>query len=76
MLDELSMKHAVLKVDLVKLDELNSVGLDAIQFLFAANKGGRLQPIKDVASGGELSRLSFGDEIFSSQCYPLAYFDF
>ncbi|MEL7122301.1 MAG: DNA repair protein RecN [Bacteroidota bacterium] len=71
MLTELSMKHAVLKVDLEKLDELNSVGLDAIQFLFAANKGGRLQPIRDVASGGELSRLALVTKSLVASAIPL-----
>lgn len=33
------------------------VGLDHIEFLFSANKGVRPQPLKNVASGGEFSRL-------------------
>lgn len=36
---------------------LNDQGLDAIEFLFDANKSGRFEPLKKVASGGELSRL-------------------
>jgi DNA repair protein RecN (Recombination protein N) len=31
-------------------------GAEAPEFLFSANKGERLQPLRDVASGGELSR--------------------
>jgi DNA repair protein RecN (Recombination protein N) len=31
-------------------------GAEAPEFLFCANKGERLQPLRDVASGGELSR--------------------
>jgi DNA repair protein RecN (Recombination protein N) len=36
---------------------LGATGADAIQFLFSANKGSAAQDIKQVASGGELSRL-------------------
>lgn len=32
-------------------------GADAVEFLFDANKSGRYEPIRKVASGGELSRL-------------------
>lgn len=34
-------------------------GLDEVEILFSANKGGTLQPLKKVASGGEFSRLLF-----------------
>ena len=36
---------------------LNDRGLDSIEFLFDANKSDRFEPLKKVASGGELSRL-------------------
>jgi DNA repair protein RecN (Recombination protein N) len=36
---------------------LNEDGTDNIEFLFDANKSGRFEPLKKVASGGELSRL-------------------
>jgi DNA repair protein RecN (Recombination protein N) len=36
---------------------LNSTGMDTIEFLFDANKSQRFEPIRKVASGGELSRL-------------------
>jgi DNA repair protein RecN (Recombination protein N) len=32
-------------------------GLDSIEFLFDANKSNRFEPVRKVASGGELSRL-------------------
>jgi DNA repair protein RecN (Recombination protein N) len=37
--------------------DLNEQGLDKIEFLFDANKSDRFEPLKKVASGGELSRL-------------------
>ena len=36
---------------------LNEHGMDHIEFLFDANKSDRFEPLKKVASGGELSRL-------------------
>ena len=35
----------------------DSTGIDDLQFLFSANKNSSLQPISDIASGGEISRL-------------------
>lgn len=32
-------------------------GVDDLQFLFSANKNSSLQPVSDIASGGEISRL-------------------
>lgn len=58
LLDKLSMPHAQMSVQVNTTEKLNSNGLDEVEFLFAANKGGRLESIKDVASGGELSRLT------------------
>lgn len=57
LLSLLSMPFAQLKVH-VNAVELGANGIDNIAFLFAANKGGNLETIKDVASGGELSRLT------------------
>jgi DNA repair protein RecN (Recombination protein N) len=37
--------------------ELNAAGQDDVEFLFDANKSNRFEPIRKVASGGELSRL-------------------
>jgi DNA repair protein RecN (Recombination protein N) len=36
---------------------LNERGMDSIEFLFDANQSDRFEPLKKVASGGELSRL-------------------
>lgn len=54
----LSMPNAKLKVEIKQDLELNGSGIDAIQFLFATNKGSDFLPLKDVASGGEMSRLT------------------
>jgi DNA repair protein RecN (Recombination protein N) len=38
-------------------NELGPHGLDAVEFLFCANEGEPLAPLRKVASGGELSRV-------------------
>ncbi len=58
LLTQLSMPHARLVVEIKTSIQLNNMGMDELQFLFAANKGSRPEPIKNVASGGELSRLA------------------
>ena len=52
----MNMNNAQLKID-VSVSELNIFGGDTIQFNFNANKGGVLQSLQKVASGGELSRI-------------------
>lgn len=42
-----------------KLIPPTQAGLDEVEILFSANKGGALQALKKVASGGEFSRLLF-----------------
>lgn len=67
----LSMKHAQLKVDFSVMKDLGPNGWDEVRFLFAANKGSRLQEIKDVASGGELSRLALVTKSLVASAIPL-----
>lgn len=71
MLVQLSMQHAKLKVDISRTEDLQPTGFDEVNFLFAANKGGRLQLIKDVASGGELSRLTLVVKSLVASAIPL-----
>ncbi|MDO6435101.1 DNA repair protein RecN [Flavitalea sp. BT771] len=56
LLRQVGMPNARLKVQL-HATELQAAGMDAIEFLFDANKSNRFEPIRKVASGGELSRL-------------------
>jgi DNA repair protein RecN (Recombination protein N) len=56
LLFQVGMPNARLKVELKETD-LQFFGKDAIEFLFDANKSNKFEPIKKVASGGELSRL-------------------
>jgi DNA repair protein RecN (Recombination protein N) len=56
LLTQVGMPNARLKVEL-KEAALQLSGKDQIDFLFDANKSNRFEPIRKVASGGELSRL-------------------
>lgn len=56
LLTQVGMPNARLQVNL-KESTLGHYGKDHIDFLFDANKSDRFEPIRKVASGGELSRL-------------------
>jgi DNA repair protein RecN (Recombination protein N) len=58
LLSGLGMENAKIVID-HKLIPAATSGLDEIELLFSANKGGNPQPLKKVASGGEFSRLLF-----------------
>lgn len=76
-LADLSMINAQLKIDFQPLEQPGPSGLDEVRFLFSANKGGRLQTIKDAASGGELSRLALVTKslVASAMQLPTLIFD-
>jgi len=56
LLHQVGMPNAKLKVK-IETAPLNIYGSDNIEFLFDANNSNRFEPIRKVASGGELSRL-------------------
>lgn len=44
-------------IRLTSKEEPDDKGMDKIDFLFSANKNGELQPVAQVASGGEIARV-------------------
>ena len=56
-LSEMAMPHAELKVELTPNETPSEYGLESIEFLVRTNKGSSFEPLKKVASGGELSRI-------------------
>ena len=70
-LQDLSMPHAILKIDFQVKEVLGPTGIDDINFLFSANKGGELLPVQGVASGGELSRLALVTKSLVAGAIPL-----
>jgi len=71
LLKQLAMPHTRFEVEFKTLDHLSATGTDEVGFLFAANPGSRLQHIKDVASGGELSRLTLVTKSLVASAIPL-----
>ncbi|MEI8109495.1 MAG: DNA repair protein RecN [Chitinophagia bacterium] len=56
LLKRVGMQNATIQIQ-VTAQTPNEYGADQIEFLFDANQSGRWEPLKKVASGGELSRL-------------------
>ncbi len=71
LLAQLAMPHARLKVDIQPTASLTPTGADEVRFLFASNVGSKYLPIKDVASGGELSRLTLCTKSLVADAIPL-----
>ncbi|HSF44958.1 MAG TPA: DNA repair protein RecN [Chitinophagaceae bacterium] len=76
LLKRVGMPNAFLKVSL-QTNELNAAGIDQVEFLFDANKSGRYEPLRKVASGGEFSRLLLCIKtlVAGSLAMPLMIFD-
>jgi len=71
LLAQLAMPHTRFEVDFKTSETLMPTGTDEVNFLFAANPGSRMQLIKDVASGGELSRLTLVTKSLVASAIPL-----
>jgi DNA repair protein RecN (Recombination protein N) len=71
------MPSAAFKVSVATKSELSESGMDEIEFLFSSNKGFEPQPLKKIASGGELSRvmLSIKSLLAASTALPTLIFD-
>lgn len=74
--EDLMLNNVQFNVKIDKVD-INANGIDNVEFYVSLNKGEDLKPLKDVASGGEISRLMLAlKTIFTSlsDCV-LAIFD-
>ena len=64
---DLNLNNLNFDIKFEKID-LNTTGYDSIEFIVSLNKNEDLKPLKDIASGGESSRLMLLlKEIFSKQ---------
>ncbi|MBR4681890.1 MAG: DNA repair protein RecN [Elusimicrobiaceae bacterium] len=61
----------------VEMDEenLGPTGADKVEFLFSANPGQSLRPLKNIASGGEISRVMLGLKTVLAPTVPTMVFD-
>ena len=77
LLATLSMEHAKIDARLTDTDQLTPSGMDKVDYYFSANKGGTLGALKNVASGGEISRLTLVIKslVASSMALPTLIFD-
>ncbi|MCD7975927.1 MAG: DNA repair protein RecN [Tannerellaceae bacterium] len=57
MVTPLGMPNIRFRIDFVQKDHPENNGMDEIHFMFSANKSGDLEPVAQIASGGEISRL-------------------
>lgn len=75
-LTSLGMPNAIFKIVLEQCP-FNADGADKVSFMFCANKNGAMQPIYQVASGGEIARvmLSIKAMISSAVKLPTIIFD-
>lgn len=76
-LQQLGMPNAIFTVELNTSTDFQPAGSDEVIFLFAANKGGRVEEITKVASGGEMSRLMLAIKtvVAKSKALPAIIFD-
>lgn len=56
-LSRLGMPNIRFKVDIHESADYSETGRDEVQFLFSANKNKAMQPVAQVASGGEIARV-------------------
>ncbi len=61
----------------VEMDEenLTPTGADRVEFLFSPNPGQPLRPLKNIASGGEISRVMLGLKTVLAPTVPVMVFD-
>ncbi len=83
MLRELGMGSAEFSIDITgRKSETGQnlcgvTGIDRVEFLFSANRGEPLKPLRQVASGGEISRvmLAIKTALAGSDSIPVLVFD-
>ncbi len=76
LLMRVGMPNAKLQI-VLEPGDMNETGSDRVEFLFDANKSGKFEPLRKVASGGEFSRLLLCVKtlVAGSLSMPLMIFD-
>jgi len=74
---ELNMKESNIKVSISRKTEISSNGVDDVEFLISTNKGQPFRPLKDIVSGGELSRIMLAIKLITKNIskIPTLIFD-
>ncbi|MCV2403658.1 DNA repair protein RecN [Marinomonas sp. C2222] len=73
----LGMPHAGFFIQCQPLNQVTANGFEDIEFMIASNPGQPAQPLRKVASGGELSRISLGIQVVTAHTsiIPTLVFD-
>ncbi|MBN2417413.1 DNA repair protein RecN [bacterium] len=77
-LSELGLPNASFSIDICSSeDHISRDGMDRVEFFISLNPGEPLKPLKDVASGGEISRimLALKTVLAESDDIPVMIFD-
>ena len=78
-LAKLGMEKAKLEVEVIELpeDNVTSYGIDKVEFRVQTNPGSKMLPLSQVASGGELSRISLAIQVIAADKLnmPVIIFD-
>ena len=69
---ELGMEKSGVKIDLTKSEDIQKNGISIGKFLFKSNKGSIYSELKDIASGGEISRIMLSIKSIISKYTKLA----
>ena len=69
---ELGMEKSGVKIDLKKSEEIQKNGVSIGKLLFKSNKGNIYSELKDIASGGEISRIMLSVKSILSKYTQLA----
>jgi len=56
-LSELGMNNSEIKIDLIKTESIQKNGFSEGKFLLKSNKGDKYSDLRNIASGGEVSRI-------------------
>jgi len=68
-IQNLEMPNGHFKIEFLEKNEeiMGPHGIDDIEFLVSTNPGLNLQPLRKIASGGELSRISLAIQVITAQ---------
>ena len=65
-MNELGMTGGIFEVEIIPSKNISQHGNDDITFHISANPGQKPQPLSNIASGGELSRMSLAIQVITS----------
>lgn len=76
---QLGMPHGQIDIECARIslpDTRPEAGIDEVQFLISANRGQPPQPLSEIASGGELARVSLAFKTLTAAFDPVQTFIF